>query len=298
LSESLPLSNGQLLSTLAQAAATFVAIVAGFYTTKIITISTDKNRLEYQKNQNKLEIEHRKNTANSLKIQIDKRQEEKDNDLIDFFMENMASTRIRYKMPLNNPDDLIKIWKKYWDTESEPSEAIAKKLKDKYSSLVVELRAKAEEALRKPKEGYTEVKAIPFLRDSTSRIIESDYEREETRKFDKMKSDYDYELNEIKRLESQSQLADRELSSITYPKYIVSGFCCFAYFAFSGVIMPLTSKWWNFYVKEYLHVDPDLFYITLFLTGLIVTLAYIGIETFSVIDIKKRIFPKKQNEQK
>jgi len=88
-------------------------------------------------------------------------------------------------------------------------------------------------------------------------------------------------------------LVDRELSSITYPQYMIFGFSSFVLFAFLGVIMPLTSKLWYSYVKENLYLDPDFFVITLFLIGLIVTLAYIGIETFSIFDIKNRIFQKK-----
>lgn len=93
------LANGQLMSTLAEAAATFVAIVAGFYTTKIFTLKTDKNRVEYKLKQLKLEIEHRKNVASNLKIQVDERQEEKDNDIINYFVKNVAKAKIKARYP-------------------------------------------------------------------------------------------------------------------------------------------------------------------------------------------------------
>lgn len=277
------------MSTLAEAAATFVAILAGFYTTKIFTLKTDKNRVEYKLKQLTLEIEHRKNVASTLRIHVDERQEEKDNDIINYFVKNMAKARLMFDIPVNTYDDVIKLWKKYWNTESEPSETIAKKLKDRSASLIDDLKVKAAEELRKLTDrNYTYVEALPSLRDDTSRIIEADYKREEERKFDQIKNKYNYELNEINQLEKQLDLAVRELSSITYPKYIVFGFSSFALFAFLGVIMPLTSKLWYSYVKEYLYLDPDFFAITLFLTGLIVTLAYIGIETFSIFFIKKK----------
>lgn len=40
------LVDTQLMLTIAQASATFVAIMAGFFTTKIISISSDKKRIE------------------------------------------------------------------------------------------------------------------------------------------------------------------------------------------------------------------------------------------------------------
>jgi len=39
------LTEQPLMSALTQSAATFVAILAGFYTTKILTIAGDKNRI-------------------------------------------------------------------------------------------------------------------------------------------------------------------------------------------------------------------------------------------------------------
>jgi formiminotetrahydrofolate cyclodeaminase len=60
LSESLTLSNGQLMSTLAGAACAFVAILAGFYTTKIFSISTDKNRLKNEIDSLSLKLQHKR----------------------------------------------------------------------------------------------------------------------------------------------------------------------------------------------------------------------------------------------
>ena len=50
------LTDETLMSALTQSAATFVAILAGFYTTKILTIAGDKNRIEHKINYLKSEI--------------------------------------------------------------------------------------------------------------------------------------------------------------------------------------------------------------------------------------------------
>jgi len=57
-------------------------------------------------------------------------------------------------------------------------------------------REKAAEELRKLKDGYTRVEALPFSRDSNKEIIEHDTELEEERKFDQIKNNYNSELNE------------------------------------------------------------------------------------------------------
>ena len=44
------LQDEPLMSALTQSAATFVAILAGFYTTKILTIAGDKNKIEHKLN--------------------------------------------------------------------------------------------------------------------------------------------------------------------------------------------------------------------------------------------------------
>ena len=40
------MADTQLMLTIAQASATFVAIMAGFFTTKVISISSDRKRIE------------------------------------------------------------------------------------------------------------------------------------------------------------------------------------------------------------------------------------------------------------
>jgi len=51
-------------------------------------------------------------------------------------------------------------------------------------------------------------------------------------------------------------------------------------FAILGVVIPLTSQFWDSYVKQYL--DPDLFAIILFVIGFVVTFIYIWMEVSSI----------------
>lgn len=73
------LTEEPLMSALTQSAATFVAILAGFYTTKILTIASDKNRIEHKMNYLKSEISFETENIQNLKYEITKMEEEKGN---------------------------------------------------------------------------------------------------------------------------------------------------------------------------------------------------------------------------
>jgi outer membrane murein-binding lipoprotein Lpp len=277
------------MSTLAGAASTFVAILAGFYTTKIFSISTDKNRLQNKMNQLELEIGHKKDNARDLKTQIDKWQEEKDDDKIKFFEENLGTAIMLYDKPVNSYDDIKEMWKKYWNLESEPSESILKKLKDRSALLIERLKPKEVKQQRfdlwnNPKR----VEVLARIPDNTSRMIEHDYALEEKRKFNQLKTTFNSESAEINYFEKQLDQATKELRSITYPKHLIFGFSSFVLFAILGVIIPLTSQWWQSYSYKYLGMDPNSFAVILFIIGLCVTFAYIGIEIFSIFFTKKK----------
>ena len=74
-----------LMSALAQAAATFIAILAGFYTSKILTIAGDKNRIEHKINYVNSEIGYETENIANLKSLRNKLQKEmEDRRLQDF----------------------------------------------------------------------------------------------------------------------------------------------------------------------------------------------------------------------
>jgi hypothetical protein len=73
------LTEEPLMSALTQSAATFVAILAGFYTTKILTIAGDKNRIEHKMNYLKSEISFETENIQNFKYEITKMEEEKEN---------------------------------------------------------------------------------------------------------------------------------------------------------------------------------------------------------------------------
>jgi hypothetical protein len=61
-----------LIHTLAQASATFIAILAGFYTTKVLSIASDKNRLAAKIKEIHNELQWRKEYAMELREKVNR----------------------------------------------------------------------------------------------------------------------------------------------------------------------------------------------------------------------------------
>jgi hypothetical protein len=102
------LTDETLMSSLTQSAATFVAILAGFYTTKILTIAGDKSRIEHKINYLKSEISFETENIKNLKLEKSNTQEEKENQLLQYFVEIIKDKSQFPVFPnINTYDDLI-----------------------------------------------------------------------------------------------------------------------------------------------------------------------------------------------
>jgi hypothetical protein len=280
------LANGQLMSTLAEAAATFVAIVAGFYTTKIFSIKSDKNRLDSSIKQLKLEKEHISLDVNYYKSEIQKIDDKELDEYVEEFIDELKNKVKTSPMVIHSKDDIIKYYKEL--SGNEPSEKVVRKIENKIESESLMEELKKLEKERKRLKYHEYVTMTPPLDNNPATRIIAHQERE---KYDELVRNYQRGLSKLTRLEEQIESSIEDQKHLILPEHLIIGFSSFVIFAILGVIFPLTSQLWNPYVKQYF--EPDLFYLILFGIGLTVTLAYIGIETFSVFDIKKRIFAKK-----
>jgi uncharacterized membrane protein YvbJ len=116
------------MSSLTQSAATFVAILAGFYTTKILTIAGDKNRIEHKINYLKSEISFETENISNLKAERDTIQEEDDNQNLHYFIETIKDEARSPGFPnISSLNDLIIYYKK--TLQEKPSEKILIHLK-------------------------------------------------------------------------------------------------------------------------------------------------------------------------
>jgi len=117
---------------------------------------------------------------------------------------------------------------------------------------------------------------------------------QEREKYDELVRNYQRGLSDVGNLEKQIESSIEDQKNLTFPEHLIIGFFSFVIFAILGVIFPLTSQLWSPHIKQYF--EPDSFALILFGIGLTVTFAYIGSETFSIFDIKKRIFAIKKKK--
>ena len=74
-----------LMHAIAQVSATFIAIIAGFYTSKILSIASDKNRLTAKIKEIQNEVKWRKNNALEKDKKVKTIDEESDRSLVKAF---------------------------------------------------------------------------------------------------------------------------------------------------------------------------------------------------------------------
>ena len=79
-------------------------------------------------------------------------------------------------------------------------------------------------------------------------------------------------------LKSQRQYLENDLKFLVYPKYVKFGYICFIIFAISGVIFPLTYRWWPLYWLN----NSEIFGLSAFGIGFILTFLYLGLELRTV----------------
>ena len=276
-----------LMSALAQAAATFIAILAGFYTSKILTIAGDKNRIEHKINYVNSEIAYETENIANLKSLRNKLQKEmEDSRLQDFENIIKNEANIPNFKGIDTFNGLVECYKNIF--MEQPSKNILINLKTKSDLLIRNLKTITENRLKK-NTFSTPSPLYSLSSDGASRIIEETEYVEEQQNFDNLKRELVEKENKIKFLNQQLSLNKDELHSLVYPKHLKFGFfsfVLFALFALLGVIIPLTHQWWS--SSPYIVIDSDIFAFSMFLIGLIITFIYIFSEIIFLFNKSSR----------
>lgn len=272
------------MTTIAQSSATFIAITAGFFTTKIISLSTEKSRLERQKN----ETESKLRTLSDKQSRLDGKREEilmrHAIERVDNLVKEINSNPLDYS--LSKLEDLITAFEKNY--EFSPTERQVRILTDRKDVILTKWRERKEQELdtnRSP-----ERKKINWLLTSKSdsaRTTEAVHDTYEQSMF----TNIDNELNEtryqISNLQDDQKRTEDELTDIVYPKHSRFGFISFIIFAGLGVIIPMAYRSWGTYliglsdtypiILQYLPTSNDIV-IMLFAIGLAINFIYIFLE--------------------
>jgi hypothetical protein len=133
---------------LAETAAIFVAILAGFYTTKLITIASDKKRLLIRIGEVNNEIEWRKRKAEDLWSKIDKMEKDTDDSRLRSLKVDSKSFSTLFE--LKTFEDLKKMYESHY---GKISDYALPKLKEMSESLLKEIDNRRKEWTESIKHG-------------------------------------------------------------------------------------------------------------------------------------------------
>jgi hypothetical protein len=148
--------------------------------------------------------------------------------------------------------------------ESPPSENQLKILENKSSSIIEEIQKNKEE---------NAVKMLAYTSQSAQigRVLQS---RDDVKNRDKLRDQRNSEESRILFLQESKTTQQDDWKLLVYPKYVKFGYLSFIIFALSGVIFPLTYRWWPLYMLN----QSEIFGLSAFGLGLLLTFVYLGLE--------------------
>lgn len=275
------------LYAIAESSAAFVAIVAAFFTTKILSIASEKSTLLNRVKLLTKEIEQRNEVVETYQEDIDRIWFKWAEETVEPFLED-----IKYEVNPDSPPSVEELIDLFKETERrDPNEYEQELLKKKYSAFVEKVKeiAKEREEARKAlyKSPYSVVGQLfgvtRELRLLTTKLKLPEEMRREVEKLDKAYDKQEEELKAISLLELRKTEYEEQLKSVSFPKYIWLGFGSLIYFAFVGVTVPLI---YVLFMQQFQQYISELHVLTLFLSGLIVIFLYLYLEIRQAISQK------------
>jgi hypothetical protein len=180
--------------TIVQASATFVAIIAGFFTTKIISISNDRKKLENKLVECNIQLQGRRNILSEYEGTIEGIYEKWGQEEIVSFVSDMLK---EIDLHLYTVDELES---RFHEKYLNPSEQHLRILRERYDEIVehikTELKTRTEEYKQDP------FRRSVILRHSIPRYYDKDLLDKEVETRDRTEEKIQTESNEISILET------------------------------------------------------------------------------------------------
>lgn len=269
-----------LLINIGVAGATFVAIVAAFFTTKIISLAGDKQRIKNQIASIDSELQGRYESRDAILRLIDSIEGPRAKARIEGYLEEMLEKDFKEVPSIAELQAIIEDEK---STKLDPSEI--KALKEAYPTFKKKLQGKIDEAkgkillpldalfpsladrLKIIREGFV----LPRYAFNTELLMPTEVGR-----LTELYNELFREDIQIGILERNKNMYEQQLASITFPRLIKLGFASQLYFVIVGVVIPFSYGSWAFSIPDFANIVG----LGLFFSGLSVIFTYIGIETF------------------
>ena len=220
-----------LMLTIAEASATFVAIVAGFFTTKIISISGEKKRLRSRLAELEAELISRDRLAKRYKSVMDGIESRWARGSIDNFIRRLLSQE---EIEVYSLEEMKAKFRTF--EECELNEFEENVLRERYD----EIRGMITGILEGRTPSIFDVGSLALSIDSSVRIAER-----ESVVFSENKGKFLIEESEIIRCQNMKQQYKADLDADTFPSHMRFGFTSQIIFAVLGVLIPLSYASWS-----------------------------------------------------
>lgn len=275
------------MHTLAQASATFIAILAGFYTNKVLSIASEKNRLAAKIKEIQNEVEWRKDYATEIRKKVDEIDNRANEEFVGTFRNFIVDSHFD---GLPTPNEIKENFRKY----------AAEVYSDNLQSILEKQIPSIIEDIKKHREAESSgEKYVRYHPSESETQIDAIYGAHRVRSRNELVRESDQELGRALFLETQLKDVKREFDSLAFPKYIKFGFTSLVVYAALGVIFPLTYGIWGKYLLEdnvdlmFLIFHANDIALLLFVIGLSLTLVYIALELIHALESKDLVSKRK-----
>ena len=148
-----------------------------------------------------------------------------------------------------------------------------------FDPIIIEAKIKEERVTREQEKIRSWLSGIYDLTrglriSALERIVVPQVLEREVRELDGLYDKYGVEMNQISILQGTKTRYDEQLASAAFPRFIKFGFFSQVYFAFGGVLIPLTYTFW----QQIFGSSIDIFVLLTFTSGLALTFTYVGLE--------------------
>lgn len=256
----------QLMLTIAQASATFVAIMAGFFTTKIISISSDKKRIENKISEDDIIRQGKEIKIRGYKEIIGNIEHSKAERSVDSFVNDLLDE------PSLEVYTLQQLKSKFTERYMfEPNEYEIKILDNEYDKIRNRIQKEIEDRVE-----YFKLNGS--IRTSATRSIlvrNIETQDSENEELSEMYKKVQLEQNEITVLDNLKHHYEAEKNAISYPLTNLA-FVSQLIFVVTGIVIPFNYNWWAPIIHPLF--DTNEFGLIMFYIGLSSAFCYIGLE--------------------
>jgi len=269
------------LDTLTQSASTFVAIIAALYTTKVLSIVSEKQGIRRQIEIFESELEERKNILKRYVDEIEGIMYDDADEKISRFLKELIRTVDLGVTP--TVEELTRVFNEQYNREINEYEL---KVLEVYYERFIETYERKKEEKRKREEMKAKHRAfgIPDLSYMTGMLSDMSYlvdalkpeylyERE-LRNFDELIKQRDKENDQIVVLERILMEYQKQKESLAYPRYMVYGYLALIYFSIVSVVVPLLVP---IFLGE-VSLQALQYLSLLFISGLLAVFRYLQLE--------------------